>query len=206
MELYFSEVDEVLRRLHGVREEEASGFRSRLRNLQRIGLSIAPIEGGGRKKNYQGASVLKLAMAVELLQAGLPPERAAILTEATWRMVAPELLKARADIKANARRPRYLVSEPSLLFPARELGTRQFRVLSGDDLAKLVADKNRSAHQYRVLAINLAGLLDRTIIAFREAGMDPNDLLTEMDQAPAGAMNPKLAQSGFIGGADASDT
>jgi hypothetical protein len=206
VKLYFSEVDDVLRRLHRIEPEDASSFRSRLKNLLRVGLTIAPLEGGGRKKNYPASSVLKLGFAVELLQAGLPPERAAILTAAMWSTVAAELLKARADMRANRRSPRWLVSEHGLLSASGFPRVRQFRVMSADDFATFVSDKDASTLQYRLLAINLAGFLGRTIIAFKEAGLDPNGLLTEMDEAPAAAMNPHHAQSGFAGGDDASDS
>lgn len=206
MKLYFSEVDDVLRQLHQIGDDDASSFRSRLKNLFRVGLTIAPLDGGGRKKNYQASSVLKLGMAVELLQAGLPPERAAILTTATWPTVAGELLKARSDISANRRSPRWFVSEHGLLASAGSVGSRQFRVMSGDEFAAFVSDKDASTLQYRLLAINLAGFLGRTLLAFRAVGLDENGLLTEMDVAIAAGVTSPKAVSGFIGDDDAGDS
>jgi hypothetical protein len=77
MKLGFGQIERALTEMHSVEASRAKGFRARLRYLQQkvdIGL---PRGGGGRRANFTIGHAFLLALALELEQFGMSPERVA---------------------------------------------------------------------------------------------------------------------------------
>lgn len=76
MSLAFGAVEDVFARLHGIREDKRVAFRARFKHLKRLGFPPGTNTGSGRAAAYEGPEIFLLALALELLQLGLSPERA----------------------------------------------------------------------------------------------------------------------------------
>lgn len=74
--LKFGMVESILRALHGLGDDKKVAFESRLRHLQRLGLTPAVKTGKGTRGSYGVRELLNLALALELIELGLHPERA----------------------------------------------------------------------------------------------------------------------------------
>lgn len=75
-EISFAQLEAILAVHHDVADHKRSAFQARLKNLQRLGLVPGVAAGRGRSSAFGAGEVVKMALAVELLQLGLPPERA----------------------------------------------------------------------------------------------------------------------------------
>lgn len=73
--LTFGEVEARLARLHEISNEKRTQFQARLRNFQKHGIPAGIGSGRGRPVHYEPGQVLELALALELTQLGLLPER-----------------------------------------------------------------------------------------------------------------------------------
>ena len=75
--LTFGEVESRLARLHEIASDKRTQFQARLRNFQRIGIPAGVASGRGKTVYYNPGHVVELALALELTQLGLLPERVA---------------------------------------------------------------------------------------------------------------------------------
>jgi hypothetical protein len=75
--LTFGEVEARLARLHEISSEKRTQFQARLRNFQKHGIPAGGGSGRGRVVHYGPGNVMELALALELTQLGLLPERIA---------------------------------------------------------------------------------------------------------------------------------
>src|SRR5262245_21669334 len=71
----FGAAELVLRSLHGLTEDKKVAFESRLRHLQRLGLTPATRRGKGTRAHYGAGDLLNLALALELIDLGVSPDR-----------------------------------------------------------------------------------------------------------------------------------
>lgn len=74
-----SQAEEVFVRVHQIAPKKRSAFQARLRHLQRWGVPPGTNTGKGKAAAYGPIQVTMLGVALELLQLGLSPERAALL-------------------------------------------------------------------------------------------------------------------------------
>ena len=75
--LTFGEVEARLARLHEISSEKRTQFQARLRNFQKHGIPAGVGSGRGRAVSYGPGNIIELALALELTQLGLLPERIA---------------------------------------------------------------------------------------------------------------------------------
>lgn len=74
----FGEVEAILAELNDVASHKRVAFSSRLKNLQKQGLSAEEAAPGrGRVAKFDYCDLINLAAGVELIRLGLPPQRAA---------------------------------------------------------------------------------------------------------------------------------
>lgn len=71
----FGELESRLARLHEISSEKRTQFQARLRNFQRLGIPRGVGGGRGKTVHYNPGHMLELALALELTQLGLLPER-----------------------------------------------------------------------------------------------------------------------------------
>lgn len=75
IKLTFGEMEAQLARLHEISSEKRTQFQARLRNFQRLGIPAAVSSGRGKTVHYGAGQVFQMALALELAQLGLLPER-----------------------------------------------------------------------------------------------------------------------------------
>lgn len=73
--LTFGELEARLSRLHEISSEKRTQFQARLRNFQRLGIPAGVGSGRGKVVHYGVGQVFEMALAIELTQLGLLPER-----------------------------------------------------------------------------------------------------------------------------------
>lgn len=76
MEFSFAQVEHTLALTHQIRHESRSAFAHRLKHLQRLGFPAGINTGRGRAATYSVGHLFQWALALELFQFGLTPERA----------------------------------------------------------------------------------------------------------------------------------
>lgn len=72
----YSEVSQLIAKLHGVGEERQTALRGRLQHLQKLGFPTGVNTGRGRPAEYGPSQVLMLILILEFMAVGLAPERA----------------------------------------------------------------------------------------------------------------------------------
>jgi hypothetical protein len=180
MKLRFGQIEEVLRDVHGVPPDQHSQFRAKLRNLFRVGLSL-PSGSTGRQANFHPADLFKLAFTVELMQAGLPPEKAVLTVARYWPHAVELLFHARKALQDRKPVATYLVAEPHAM--SSQLYT--FRPETGAALAKRLASGGESFSISRLVVINPASLLYRIMASAAMTGLDADALGASLDEDQA---------------------
>ena len=125
MKFGFKELDQVLAASNNVPEEGRSRFAARLRNLFRLGLNL-PTGRGGQRTNYGPEDLLKMALAVELLQIGLLPEKVIDAVARNWPEFRYKIAQARLSRLNGRPVSTYMVFEPALMTMGRELSHGNF--------------------------------------------------------------------------------
>jgi hypothetical protein len=87
LRLSFSQVEAMLSRLHKIDWAKRGAFVSRLKHLQKQGVPDRQDAGRGRSSSYSFNDMMQIAMALEVIQAGLPPQLAAALVLRSWDMI-----------------------------------------------------------------------------------------------------------------------
>jgi hypothetical protein len=76
VELTYGEIELLLRYMHRVHDERRIALVGRIKHFQRLGWPKGTNLGKGTRVRYDARQTLSLLTAFELLQCGLPPERA----------------------------------------------------------------------------------------------------------------------------------
>lgn len=84
----FGQVEAVLADLNEIATDKRVAFSARLKNLQKQGLqSTGSTPGRGKAASLRFGEMMQMALAVDLLRLGLPPQRAAELVRRNWAML-----------------------------------------------------------------------------------------------------------------------
>lgn len=75
----FGELESVLAHVHDIDQTKRTAFQSRLKNFHRLGYPIAFQATKGRAASYSPCQIAEMALAVEMTQLGLPPERVTLV-------------------------------------------------------------------------------------------------------------------------------
>jgi hypothetical protein len=96
----FGELDATLSNIHEIADNKRTAFQSRLKNFHRLRFPLYFKSEKGRTSFYTAEQVVQMALAIELTQLGLPPERTALVLTLNWfpammamRLAAQELQK-----------------------------------------------------------------------------------------------------------------
>jgi hypothetical protein len=116
MRLTFGQVEDLLASLHAVSDEHRIALRGRIKHFQRNGWPRGTNTGKGRPARYDFPSLLALAVAFELTQVGMTPDRIVEVLAENWSIVstAANLVLARPDRDEPASFI-YLYCDPSTL-------------------------------------------------------------------------------------------
>jgi hypothetical protein len=80
----FGELEAVLAAIHGIADSKRTAFQARLKNLHRLGLPIDLKTEKGKAATYSAGQVVEMALATELTELGLPPERVVRVLTLNW--------------------------------------------------------------------------------------------------------------------------
>ncbi len=194
MLLRFGEIETVLQLAHDIPAEGQSAFRARLRHLFRVGLSL-PSGRAGRRANFQAADLFKMAFAVELLQTGMLPERAATCVAQYWPEAVKQLFAGRADWKRGKATRRFLVADPHAL-------TNPIYRFQPETLESL---SKRLEEGRRLIVMDISGMFARMLRAAAQAGIDMDAFNASLDRDQAALRKHMPPASGFIGNDDGDD-
>lgn len=162
--LTYGQLSELLAKLHYISPEKRTAFRGRLQHLQRLGFPPGANTGKGRAASYGAGSILLLALALELTQVGVSPERSIRLLEnnlsfvtsaakiaSNWRAARNKtamLLYLEPTSLAGLTRPDLETSSDTFFYDSwpilrkriENYGTRGFRRLALINLSDLIAN------------------------------------------------------------------
>ena len=131
MHFTFAEVEGALAATYDIADDKRQAFRARLQHLQKLRFPEGLNTGRGRAAKYRAAHLYLLAVAIELLQIGLSPERAKTVIEEYLHSVAMAASLATNGMPMDVRRfesPAFLYCDPAAL---RDLTT----IYQGEDWA-----------------------------------------------------------------------
>tara|TARA_R110001599_G_scaffold193040_1_gene388724 strand:+ start:8605 stop:9270 length:666 start_codon:yes stop_codon:yes gene_type:complete len=114
----FSEVEEALAVTYDIDESKRLAFRARLQHLQKLKFPAGLNTGRGRAATYTVGHIYLLAVALELLQLGLSPDRAKRVIEEDLHSVAMAgSMVARSGAPESRRftAPMFLYCDPAAL-------------------------------------------------------------------------------------------
>lgn len=81
----FGELEAELANVHGIDDTKRTAFQSRLKNFHRLGFPAGFKAAKGRATQYSPLQIAEMALALEMTQLGLPPDRATwILSANRW--------------------------------------------------------------------------------------------------------------------------
>lgn len=125
----FGELDGVLAGVHRIDATKRTAFQSRLKNFHRLNYPIGFSATKGKAATYTPLQIIDMALAVEMTQLGLPPERATwVLSRNRWptlmaiKMAAAELAMHPAGFDPEKSLPddpfsMFLYFDPAALNP-----------------------------------------------------------------------------------------
>lgn len=79
LKITFGQLDALLARLHDIASDKRTQFQARLRNFQRLNIPAGKAIGRGKAVTYGPGDIVQMAIALELTQLGLLPERVQIV-------------------------------------------------------------------------------------------------------------------------------
>ena len=92
----FGELEAALASVHSIAPTKRTAFQSRLKNFHRLGYPPGFKGAKGKAANYSPLQIVDLALAVEMTQLGMPPERSSeLLISNRWPILMATELVAR---------------------------------------------------------------------------------------------------------------
>ncbi|KHS43407.1 hypothetical protein NJ75_03716 [Novosphingobium subterraneum] len=95
--MQFREVESVLAHLIGVFPDKRPRFQARLKQLQRLKFPDGVNAGKTARTDYRAEQIFKLALVLELLQAGITPERAISFVKTWWLKIRRGIVQVRNE-------------------------------------------------------------------------------------------------------------
>lgn len=116
----FGEVEALLSEVHDIASPKRMAFASRLKNFHRLGFPHGFKAGRGKVNSYSPYKFTLLAIAVEMTQLGLPPERIVRILSKNWFPTDRAILEAAKAVKEDSgllfREDGRLISEADSIF------------------------------------------------------------------------------------------
>lgn len=142
----FGRLESVLAVVHRIADDKRTAFQSRLKNFQRLGLFPDQETIKGQPTQYEAHHILRMGLAIELTQIGLPPDRIVSTIHSVQLMIAAiaadasESLMAEngMDLEVASKNGHFLFFEPHALASMSKNEMRySFIPLFDHDLNKL---------------------------------------------------------------------
>jgi hypothetical protein len=181
----FAELASALAVMHEIVDEKRTAFNSRLKNFHRLKFPIGLETSKGKTATYSVGHVVEMALAVEMTQLGLPPERVVRVLTLNWYPAAMAFsMAARAlmerpegfhdtEVKENDPLSMFLFFDPAALstlmidfdpaiVPDLDQTSDTF-FFGGEGIVTENIVKWTSGYLSRISLINVTSLLDRLI-------------------------------------------
>ncbi len=191
VELGFNQVEASLAELHGIASDKRIAFGGRLKQLLKQGLTdVKRRPGRGKAGSYSFADLMRFAVALDFIQAGLMPQMAAqlISDKWSWGVLIVSLSHCSMEGPVHPDSVDFWVIEPEALRSLTaegdqpRFGSDWIRVVSPNELTKLLADpaaSPSSGRRWRTLVINGHELTQRVISIVVAAGYATADELRD---------------------------
>lgn len=183
MRFGFKEVERVLAKANDISNLDRIRFAARLRNLFRVGLAI-PKGKGGQRNNYDPESLLKLALAVELMQIGLLPEKIPTAVRLYWANFRALIALVRSVRRKGPGTDAYIFIKTELMMIS-ELDDLQFL-----EQASFIRglDKSEMPKFRRATLINVDSVWGAIEDALDAGPLDKSEFLAALDDYDASWM------------------
>lgn len=135
MQLSYSKMLEIFVWMHRIPQSGIGAFKARLRKLQGEEVPFGSRPGKGKRVDYDLPMIAELAIALELLQAGLSPNDAAELIKPNRQFFYSAALIAIGTDLAEADDPFILISPVSMTGYPTEIDGKQFALLGAVSFA-----------------------------------------------------------------------
>lgn len=96
----FAELESALAAIHSIDETKRTAFQARLKNFHRIKYPINFDSVKGRASRYSPCQIADMALAIELTQLGLPPERTVLVLSMNHWPTSMALMMAARELSA----------------------------------------------------------------------------------------------------------
>lgn len=179
----FGELEAALADNHGIADAKRTAFQARLKNIQRLGLPLRFETSKGKTAYYGPGPIAEMALAVELTQLGLPPDRVVRVLTVNWYAAAMAIaMAARAllerpngfdDEKTTKADPAsiFVFFDPAALLSLMEEADRPKQQLfdhttetffyGGEGIIRENIVRLTSGPTSRVSLVNVTAMLDR---------------------------------------------
>lgn len=97
----FGEIEALLAELHDIADEKRTAFQARLKNFHRLGFPTHLETQKGKTARYRPGQLTELALALELTQLGMPPERTIRVLTLNWYAVSMAISLAARGLVEN---------------------------------------------------------------------------------------------------------
>lgn len=97
----FGQLESVLATIHGIVPNKRTAFQARLKNLNRLGLPTGLEMRKGKATLYGVGEIIEMALAVEMTQLGLSPERVEDLIGSTYHSIGMAVGMAARDLEES---------------------------------------------------------------------------------------------------------
>lgn len=181
----FAELATVLGEMHDIAESKRTAFQARLKNFHRLGFPVGLQTTKGKAATYNAGHMAEMALAVELTQLGLPPERVVRVLTLNWYPAAMAItMAARAllerpegfderEVKETDPLSMFLYFDPTALaslmddldpstFPDLDRASDTF-FYGGEGVVRENIVRWTSGSLNRISLINVTSLLDRLV-------------------------------------------
>lgn len=187
MEFGFSVVADVLGDGHMIRDNARLAFSARLKHFQRLGFPEGINTGRGRAATYHIGHLIHLAIALELAQLGVTPERAVDYVSDNRAEVAAIAAKAAHSVFSDSGEGYVLAFQPShllpLMFNAPDHTEKILLFKSFSDVAEITSPGRLARNMPRFAYANLTYMFS-WLISYLSAALkvESEDVLQAIDR------------------------
>jgi len=163
LKLAYRHVSDLFAALHRIAPEKRTAFRGRLQHFQKLRFPPGVNTGKGKAVEYGADSVLSLAVALELAQLGVPPDRSVrLLTENLTHIVVASRIASHWLGAAN-KEVMYLYLDPtaliSLMDETAEEEVSETFFYGGWPVVRELMDRGGTGDLRRMALINLTQVM-----------------------------------------------
>lgn len=179
MKIPYADLEEFLAQTHRVDHERRSALKGRIKHFQRLSWPPGTNQGKGKRVQYGVGQTLSLAVAFELLQIGLTPERIVDQLRQEQGTLAEGFGAALSEFRSQPNSIFYIFSPESLVLlrdPAEKVDRIWSNLISLNVLQETLQN-NDLFKRPRLAVINLSEVLLEYISYIEKSGLRSPEML-----------------------------